>query len=377
MFIHTGLLIKSSDPSEVIGVIAHETGHIIGGHLALRSEAMKNAESHSLIGYVLGGAALIAGRPDVGAAIMKGGQASGVTAFLNYSRGQESSADQAGLRLLDATKQSALGLKNFLGVLADQDLLSPQYQSPYMRTHPVTRSRIDFVEQHLKNSKYSQVEVDPVLLKLHDRMRAKLKAFLEPPNITLRYNKETDKSINARYSRSIALYRQTKLTEALPLIDSLIEDEPENPYFWELKGQMLFENGNITEALPAYQKAVNYAPKSSLILVDLARVEIALNDTEKLLSAIEHLQEALRWEPRSPFSWRQLAIAAGRTDKKGMASLALAEEAYLLNSKNDALFHTAQAEKYLKRGSRPWLRIQDIKALMGLDEKQDKKQTRK
>ncbi|MCW9033861.1 MAG: M48 family metalloprotease [Rhodospirillales bacterium] len=366
MFINTGLLMKSSSPSEVIGVIAHETGHILGGHLVQRSQAVKDAASYNILGYVLGGLAVAGGRSDVGAAVIKGSQAAGITAFLNYNRSQESAADQSAVRLLEATKQTAKGLKTFMEILADQELLSSQYQSPYIRTHPISRHRIDFFEEHLRKSKYADAPDNPKFIELNLRMQAKLKAFIEPPKRTLRTYKESDKTIVARYARAIAYYKSTNLEKALPLIESLIKEEPQNPYFRELKGQMLFENGRVVEALAPYQTAAKYAPKSALILVDLARVKLELDEPDYLQSAMKNLQNALRYEPHSSFAWRQLAIAAGRSGLQGITSLAMTEEAFLQGRKNDARYHASQADKYLKRGSREWLRVQDIKAQLGL-----------
>jgi len=369
IFINTGLLTKSTSPNEVIGVIAHETGHILGGHLVLRDQAIKDAEAHSWIGYVLGGLAVAGGRTDVGAALLKGSQAVGLTKFLKYNRSQEAAADQSAVRLLDATKQSSLGLKNFMEILVDQDLLSSQHQAPYLRTHPISRHRVDFLEEHLTKSPYAKKPPNPRFVELNRRMTAKLKAFIDPPKRTLRLYKSDPTSVSTRYARSIAYYRSTNLDKALPLINGLIQEEPENPYFRELKGQMLFENGRIKEALSAYSIAAKYAPQSALILVDLARVQIETSDPSYLPAAIKNLKNALRFEPRSSFAWRQLAIAAGRSDMKGIASLSLAEEAYLLNRKKDAKYHAIQAEKYLTRGSQEWLRVQDIKEQVGLKKK--------
>ncbi len=362
IFIHTGLLQKSKSANEVIGVLAHEIGHIAGGHLARTGDAIDKAKSSALLGYVLGGAAVLAGRGDVGAAVIAGGQQAGVASFLSYSRAQESAADSAALRFLDATQQSAQGLRDFMGTLEDQELLSASRQDPYMRTHPVTRDRVRLIEEHLKKTADEERKTPPIYEELHRRMVVKLNAFFFPANRTLRTYEQDDPSLINRYARAIAYYRKRKLDEALPLINGLIADYPEDPYFHELKGQMLFENGRIKEALEPYTQANRLLPNNPLLLIDLARAQIELNDPNHLKPAIENLKKSLVAAPNSPFAWRQLAIAAGKDGQIGLSAMALAEEAYLLHRKPDALHHIGKAEQLLPRGSREWLRLQDIKA---------------
>ena len=362
IFIHTGLLQQSKNAGEVIGVLAHEIGHIAGGHLARTGDAIGDAQARTLLGYVLGGAAVLAGRGDVGAAVIAGGQHAGLASFLSYSRAQESAADQAAMRFLDDTHQSAQGLRDFMAQLEDQELLSPDRQDPYMRTHPVTRTRIQGIEEHLSSSNYSRNPFSPEYDYWHGRMVAKLNAFIHPTGRTLRTYKETDLSLTSRYARSIAFYRKRQLDQALPLIDGLIEENQADPYFQELKGQMLFENGRIGEAIIPYEKAKELLPGNPLILIDLARAQIEMNDPALLQPAIDNLKQALTIEPNSPFAWRQLAIAAGKSGQTGLVAVALAEEAYLLGRKSEALHHIGKAEQMLPRGSREWLRLQDIKA---------------
>lgn len=361
LFVNTGLLQRSKNANEVIGVLAHEVGHIAGGHLARMSGAIGDAKAKTFLGYVLGGAAVIAGRPDVGAAVIAGGQQAGMASFLSYSRAQESAADQAALRFLDTTNQSSQGLKDFMGQLADQELVSASRQDPYARTHPITQNRIRLIEEHLSKTANENRPTPPLYDMWHQRMVAKLNAFINPTGRTLREYKAEDPSLISRYARAIAFYRKRQLDQALPLINSLITQHPNDPYFWELKGQMLFENGQLEKSLVPYQTASENLPGNPLILIDLARVQIELDNPALLKPAIENLKESLANAPNSPFAWRQLAIAAGKDDQIGLSALALAEEAYLLGRKSEALHHIAKAEKILPRGSREWLRIQDIK----------------
>jgi len=361
IFIHTGLLLKSSSASEIIGVIAHETGHISGGHLSRTGDALSRSSTPALLGFILGGAATIAtGRGDVGAAISAGGQSIAQRSFLRYSRTQESSADHAALKYLDSTKQSAEGLSKFMMVLQDQELLSTASQDPYVRTHPLSRERIETIENHVRTSAYSNVPPSPFQVASHARIKAKLYAFLNAPGRTLRVYKKSDTSIATRYARAIAYYRSAKIDRSLELLDDLLRDLPNDPYFHELRGQILFENARIREALVSYQKASDLLPASFLIRRELARAQIEINDPKLTDPAIKNLRIALPKEPKSAFTWRLLATAYGRKGDVGNSSLALAEEA-LINGKTDiANYHAGRAEKLFPNGSREWIQSQDI-----------------
>jgi len=361
IFIHTGLLVKTDNASEIIGVIAHETGHISGGHLSRIQNALSKSSVPAILGFILGGAATIAtGRGDIGAAISAGGQSVAQRNFLRYSRTQEASADHAALKFLDSTKQSAKGLSQFMKVLEDQELLSTANQDPYVRTHPLSRERIVTIENHVEHSPYSNVLPSPFQVKSHARIKAKLYAFLNTPGRTLRAYKKSDSSIAARYARSIAYYKNAKIDPALELLDGLLKEMPTDPYFHELRGQILFENGRISEALKSYGKASDLLPNSFLIRRELARAQIEKNDPKLIDMAIKNLRIALPKEPRTAFTWRLLATAYGRKGDMGNSSLALAEEA-LINGKTDiASYHAGRAEKLFASGSREWLQAQDI-----------------
>ncbi len=360
LFLNTGLVLKSAHPGQLIGVIAHETGHISGGHLARARDAMSNATAQTILALVLGGAAAVACRPDVGAAIALGGQQAGLGSFLKYTRTQESAADQAAMSFLDATGQSAVGLREFMELLEDQELLSTTRQDPYLRTHPLSGDRIVALDAHIARSPYSRTPQSQDFIVRHRRMLAKLTGFLKPLATTLRTYKETDNSLESRYARAIAYYRKPQMEKALALIDSLIAENPADPYFHELRGQMLFENGRPAEALISYKTAVGILPHSFLLRADLAKVQLELNDPALLDDAIANLQVALQFENQVPFTWRQLAIAYGRKGKMGESSLALAEEALLVGKKEPAIYHATRAETLLPRGSIGWLKAQDI-----------------
>jgi predicted Zn-dependent protease len=346
---------------QVIGVIAHETGHIADGHLSRVHDAISNSGVQTILGLVLGTAAAIGtGRADVGTAIAIGATEAGRRSFLKYSRTQEAAADQSALRVLDDTGISSRGLHDFLKILGEKELLSYRHQDPYVRTHPLSRDRILAVADHVSRSPHSDTPAPEKIQESFRRMKAKLRAFIEPTSTTFRHYKETDSSIEARYARAIAYYRVPDLKRALPIIDGLIAEHPDNPYFLEMKGQMLFENGRVEEALQPYRDSVRLLPDHSLLLRALAHVQIELNDPAYLDQAILNLRAALHREPRSPSSWRDLAIAQGRLGRMGQSSLALAEEALLMHDLGAASFHASRAEKLFGEGSPGWIQAQDI-----------------
>lgn len=373
LFINTGLLMRSKHAGEVIGVIAHETGHVAGGHLSRLHNAMKQTSVQGILAMVLGGvAAAASGRPDVGSMIAMGGQGVSQRDFFKYSRTQESSADQAALRFLDATNQSPRGLGEFMGTLSGQELLSDKRQDPYLLTHPLTEDRIKALQEGIAKSPNADKPLDPLFEEMHRRMLAKLQGFIEPLAFTLRRYKESDNSLESRYARAVAYYRVPDMDKALPLVDSLIAERPDDPYFYELKGQMLFENGRIAEALAPYEKSVQLLPRSAILRVGLARAQMESNDPALLDPAIGNLRAAVQQEQEDPFTWRQLAIAHGRKGEMGLSSLAMAEEALLTGKIVDAVFHAGRAETLLPRGSIGWLQAQDILAEAKKNEKPNK-----
>ncbi len=361
MFIHTGLLIRAETPFQVIGVIAHETGHLAAGHTATRGDRLRRANRGVIVSYVLGLAAAIAsGRPEFGMAVISGGQDIALKGLLSYTRAQESAADQAAVRLLNGTGQSPRGLLEFLRILGDQEVLLSSNQDPYLRSHPLTQERISFLREQVRLSPYDAAQADPGLVALHARLRAKLIGFLEPRDRVLRRYPPEDRSLPARYARAIARYRDADLDAALSQIGALIAEYPDDPYFHELKGQMLFENGRIAEALPAYETAVGLLPGAPQLRLGLAQVQLEANDPNLNAKALGHLAEVLRQEPDNSFAWRLTAIAHGRSGDVGMTALALAESALARGQGKEARQQAVRAQKILAENSAGWLRASDV-----------------
>ncbi len=363
IFLTTGLLMRSETPGQVKGVIAHEAGHIAGGHLARLQEALKHAQLESIIAMVLGAGIIASGEGQAGtagAAVVLGGQDIAGRNLLKYTRGQEAAADQAAISYLDRTGQSSKGMEDFMRILAQNEAIYVGKGDPYMRSHPMTRDRIEVISNHVANSRLSHVPEPPPEVLAHARMRAKLLAFLEPLDRTLKEYPESDASLPARYARAIAYYRKANLARALPLVDGLIAEHPEDPYFHELRGQMLFENGHVAEAVQSYKVTVGLKPDSALFLTMLGQAQLELNDPAQTQAATVHLVEAVKLEKGNAGSWNFLAIAYGRQGEIGLSSLALAEKFLIFGNNKDARAHAKRAENALPHGSPGWLRAQDI-----------------
>ncbi len=363
IFVNTGLLLATGSPQQLIGVLAHETGHISGGHLARTQDALRNASVPAIIGMVLGAAAMVSGAPggaQAAPAILLGGQHAASRTFLKYSRTQESAADQAAVTLLAETGRSPQGLLDFLGILGEQDLLSRQSQDPYAQSHPLNRQRTDLLRRHAETSKYRQTKASAAEIEAFLRLQAKLRGFLESPARVFKRYPASDRSVAARYARAAAHHRDSQLKEALAELDSLLSERPDDAFFQELKGQILYEHGRVADSLAPYEAAVRLRPQLALLRVGLAQSQIASQDAGLVTAAIGHLETAARQDTNLVGIWRQLSVAYGRAGRFGMSALASAEFAYRLGRAAEALLQAERAAKKLPRGSPGWLRAQDI-----------------
>ena len=364
MFLNTGTLMAANSSSEIIGVIAHETGHLVGGHTVTFSDQMEAALRTTLLTTLLGVAAGVAtGNADLGMAVALGGQGTAQRQVLAFSRGQESSADQFALKALDQTEQSAEGLYKFFERISGQELLITDRQDPYIRTHPLTRNRMTSIRAHIDQSPYSEVAPDEGLEERHRRMVAKLYSFLKPQNSTLQKYPGSDVSLPARYARSVAHYRRGRLDLSVPLIDGLIQERPDDPYFWELKGQMLLENGRIPEAITAYKEATRLLPLAPLILVAMAHAMVESGDPAFTRETQDALRIALQIDPNDIFAWDLSAKSYAINDQLGLSAYAAAERALLLGQFGDVVRFTRKAEEELPTGTPIWVRLQDLKTV--------------
>lgn len=367
IFINTGLIMRTETPNQLIGVLAHESGHIAGGHLARMHEELRSLSTMQILETILAGGALAGGAVS-GSGGGRGGPTGGVTrapgsilSFLKYSQTQEFAADQAAIGYLQKTGQSPKGTIEFLRVLLKEERLAINQRDPYLSTHPLTPDRIAAFEEAAARSPYVNTPDSPQFLSMHHRMVAKLYGFIVP-DVALQRFSESDRSIPARYARAIALYRKGNLGSALLTIDGLLKEYPNDPYFNEVKGQMLYENGRAAESVTFYRRAVQLLPAVAILKIDLARALLDTNNAENDREAIRNLELAVQKEAGSFELWRLLASAYSKQNNAGMTSLARAEMAILRGQRAEAQSHAATAERSLQPGTPAWQRAQDIKA---------------
>lgn len=367
IFIHTGLLTEADTANEVIGVIAHEAGHIAGGHLARSRDELERASVASIVAQIAGMAAAaggaLAGSNEIGqlgTGIARGGQEVARRTFLKYARAQEAAADQAAMRYLDATGQSARGMLKLFERLSDQMLVSVRNVDPYVLSHPLPRERIALLRRMAQASPHYNKPDPPQLALRHELMRAKLLAYLGRPNTVFRRYKENNNSLPARYARAITYYRSADLNRALRELDSMIRENPNYPYFWELRGQALLESRRIPEAIESLNRAVELAPKAALIRIILAQALLESGDPRLVDTAISHLQRAVSTEFRSSFAFRQLAFAYDRKGDTGRAKLASARGSLIRGDRTQAQRLAKGAKESLRRGTPEWVQADDI-----------------
>ena len=361
IFLTTGMLMAAAHPGQVIGVLSHELGHITGGHLARLSSAFGQRRKQALIGRVIGVAmGILAKDARVVTATSAKAQDIARKSLHKYTRSQEQAADQAAINTLDHNRMSARGLLEFLELLQNQELLVRSRQDPYLISHPLTSSRIAFVRNHIAGSSFSNTPIPERLNSIHKRLLAKLRGFINPPARTLYLYKPEDQAIGPRYGRAIAFYRNSQFVEAIKLINGLIKELPNDTFFHELKGQILFENGKLTDALRSYERAVTLRPSEPLLRVGLAHVQIELNQPNLINSAIQNLEQALRYDRLMPLTWRLAAIAYGREDRLGLSALMSAEYNTLIGRHSDARGQAKRAMRLLPEKSPNWLRAQEI-----------------
>lgn len=366
IFVHTGLLLESESPSVVIGVLAHETGHIAGGHLSRLHRQLEKAQTTAIIGILVGAAAAIggaaAGANTGGAAtgVLLGGQEFARRGLLSYQRAQEASADQAAVRYLEATGQSARGMIILFEKLANQAIASLRTIDPYVLSHPMPRDRIALLERLARKSRHFNKPDDPALVFRHKMMQAKLRGFLQHPRIVARYYPDSKKTLPARYARAIAHFRKGAINKSLAELEVLQKALPKNPYIWELKGQAYLETGQVRAAIGPLNRAVELAPNSGLLRILLAQALIATNNRTQIDKAINHLKFAKRTEINSISLHRHLASAYGKKKQVGKATLSSAEAAFVGGDYKLAKAFAKRAKPRLKRGTPLWQRANDI-----------------
>ena len=363
IFVNAGALFDAKTPNEVIGVFAHETGHLAGGHLLKLREQLATAQTASVVALLLGvGAAVAASRSGGGnaAAAVLGPQSAIQRSLLAYVRTQEDQADHAGAKFLNATGQSGRGMLDLFKRLSSDSLFNSRFIDPYLQSHPMPAERVAALDTLVKSSPYFDVKDPADLQARHDLMRAKLSGFLERPDTVARRYPLGDHSLAARYARAISAYRHTDLRQAVGQIDGLIQSQPANPYFYELKGQALLEGGRAAEAIAPLRQAVHLSQGTPLIQIMLAQALIGTNNPKLAEEAVALLRAALLREPEAPQAYSQLAMAYGRKGDLAQADLASAQAAFSRGDMMTARQLASRAKTRLPVGSPAWVRADDI-----------------
>lgn len=357
--LNSGLILQTETPNQLKGVIAHETGHLSGGHPIRSEEMMRAGLRPMLLTMGLGILAMAAGAPDAGAALLASSSQFGALGALGYSREQESRADQAGAGFLEKTGQSGRGLVDFFDNFRYQEVFQEARRFPYFRSHPLSSERIETLRGRVeKGSHYDAVDT-PEEIARHEIMKAKLDGFLNPGQSLIKY-KETDKAYPARYARAIAYYQTKEPDRAIKLIDELIVEQPDNPYLFELKGQILFEFARTAEAEEPQRKSVELKPDAPLLRVNLGQTLIALDDPKKRDEGIAELKKAILQEEDNSVAWRLLAEAYDRRGDDGLARLATAEAYFSVGAEKEALGFAMRARDLLDKNTVEWRRATDI-----------------
>ncbi len=363
IFVHTGLIVAADTPSQLKGVIAHETGHIAGGHLARSREAQGAAYVPVLASIALGILAIAAGAPDAGIALISGAQAFGLASLSRFTQVQESAADQAGATFLETSGQTSEGLVDFFAKFRYLEVVSESRAPPYFKTHPLSADRIEALRTRLAKSPFKDVKDSPADLQRFALLKAKLEGYLDPPGrVFARYPKSND-SLEAHYARAVAAYRIPDLGVASQELRYLMARQPENPYYPELMGQLLFEHQRAEEAVFFNRRAVALKSDSALLDIALARALNADGPQSNPDEAVVMLNKAIVLEPDNAYAWSELASIHDARGEGGMARLATAEAYFAIGGYQQAFGFAERAKRELTEGSVSWRRASDISQL--------------
>ena len=368
IFVNYGAILQSETPNQLIGVFAHETGHLAGGHLAKMREEMARAQTGMIIAMLLGAGAMVAGArsgggnglANAGAAAVVGPQSMIQHSLLAYQRQQEDQADRAGVKFLTATGQSPKGMYETFKRFTNDSLFAARGADPFLQSHPMPAERVAALEGVARQSPYWDKKDPPELQFRHDMVRAKISAFMERPDTVYRRYPPSNTSLPARYARAIASYLHGDPRSAVSQIEGLIQTQPNNAYFHELLGQALLEGGHPTEAIAPLRKAVQLSGNAPLIEMLLGQALVATDNKAYTDEAISILRAAVGRESEAPLGFTQLAMAYGRKGDYAEADLASAQAAFLRGDNKTARELASRAKTRFAIGTPGWVKADDI-----------------
>ncbi len=362
MFLNAGLLMSLKTPNQVTGVMANETGHMQHGDLVRTAAGVRKAMIPMLVSMAAGIVAMVAGAGEAGAAIMMAGEQVAQGQMLAFTRTQESGADQAGVRLLTATQQSGTGMLQVFQRFENDEILVSSKIDPFAQTHPASSDRITALQELVDASPYRDKKDSAEAQYAFDMMQAKLRGYIQRPDITLRQYPLSDTSRPARYARAMAYLRQPDLAKAQSEVASLLSDEPENPYFLEMMGDISVQTNKVQDAIEPYQHAVHILPDAPLIRVSLGAALLGTENPKYVPLAEQNLETAVQQENDNPLAWYELAEAYNRLGLNGKADLATAERYFAVDAFPQAAQFAARAQRQLSGGTTDWQRASDIMA---------------
>lgn len=363
VYIHSGLIEAASSANEVQGVIAHELGHVTGGHVPLGDRMAKGATGITILSLLLGAAAMAAGSADAGMGLMQMGQRAALGNFLAFSRAQEATTDAAGVKYLSGAGVSGRGMLDFFKKLQQQEYrwgLKRGGEQSYVMSHPMSGERIATLTADLQADPAWSKPSDPGLEERFKRMQAKLSGYVSDPKDTLRRYPETDKTIPAHYARAYAYHKSGYPQQAAAEAGALVKAEPHNPYFLELEGQILLESGKPTEAVAPLREATTRTNYQPLIATTFGHALIATEDPANLAEAEKVLRQSVVRDKENPFAWYQLGMVYERKGDTARAALATAERSSMIGDMGRAVASGQAAMAGLPQGSPDWIRAQDI-----------------
>lgn len=377
VYLHSGLINEADTANEVQGVIAHELGHVTGGHV-INTGGQEAAQNISILSLLLGAALAVAGGGDAAMGVMMAGQQAAMGKYLAFSRAQEASADAAGAKYLSEAGISGKGSIAFFKRLQNMEFrygYSPRDGDEFYSTHPLTGDRIQTLIDVYKGDPAWDKPSDKALEARFQRAKAKLYGYLAEPRNTFVAYPQTRNDVPARYARAYAWHKDSHLDKALLEAEALLAQAPNDPYFLELKGQILLEGGKPEDALPPLRRATELTNNQPLIATMFGHALIATENAENFKEAERVLKAAVARDRENPFAWYQLGVVYAANGDMARARLASAEQQVMSGRATAALQSAEAAETSLPRGSPDWLRAQDIamQARAAIERQRDRK----
>jgi len=359
MGLNTGLILECETPNQLFGVMAHEAGHLAAGHVMRTEEVERAARAPMAISMGLGIIAALAGATQAGAVLMGSAQTFGTLNALKYLQSQESAADAAAMRFLEASQMSSKGLVDFFYKFRNHEIFSDAERYKFFRTHPLSRERIQVLTRAVKTLPHYESIDPPEVVAEFEIIQAKLSGFLSNPIKTYKRYPQSDMSFAARYARVIADYKSSWWDKALKDLEILLREQNDNPFLWELKGQIYFETARAQLAKPAHEKALSLRPDSVLFRINLAQTLLATQDQNDVSKAVTELKTAVTKEPDS-YSYHLLAQAYDTLKQPGLARLSTAESQYWSGDYQAARQTAVWSQKFLEPQSTEFRRARDI-----------------